>query len=567
MNQSSGSETNYDLTSVDVPVLKGVPLKLVAALLESPLRGLVTTVLSRKFGLPKFRNMRLEEAPVLLPIHHAVHPAEAGVRMEEASWPGKAPGPGPGPGFRFPSVHDYADAYCEGRTTPEEVAERFLDAQQSDEVLRVFVAVNGEEVRRQARESAQRIREGRALSILDGVPVAVKDEVAMLPYGTTAGTGFLGRTPETEDATIIARLRQAGALLLGKAAMHEIGLGVTGLNVLQGTPRNPYAPGHYCGGSSSGSAAAVAAGFCPLATGADGGGSIRIPAAFCGVVGLKPTFGRLSEHGAVPLCWSLGHLGPLAATATDAALGYAVMAGPDARDANSRHQPAPSLDGWTNLDLRGLKIGVYAPWFHHAEAEIVAVCEALLRKFTDSGAVVREITLPDLEASRLAHAVTIASEMAHCVDSIHGARRQRFNLDVRVNLAVARTFGSSDYIRAQQVRARLMGHFARAFESVDVIVTPATGIVAPAISKAAAEIGESDLSTATEIMRFVTLANLTGHPAISFPAGYTKTGLPIGMQVIGRPWDEATLLRLALAAEQWVERRRPAIFHNLLPLP
>ena len=565
---NSTDDSAYDLTSVHVPVLQGQRLRLVAGLLDSPLRGLVTRVLTRKFGLPGFRSVRLDETPVLLPIHQAAHPAEAGVRMPEEAWPEKATVPGPG--FRFPTVHDYAAAYREGRTTPTAVAERFLEAMEAADSgtppLRAFVAVQQEDVMRQAQESTRRIREGQARSILEGVPVAAKDEVAMRPYGTAAGTGFLGRTPETEDATVITRLRQAGALLLGKTAMHEIGMGVTGLNVLNGTARNPYAPGHYCGGSSSGSAAAVAAGFCPLATGADGGGSIRIPAAFCGVVGLKPTFGRLSEHGAVPLCWSVGHLGPLAATATDAALGYAVMAGPDARDANSLHQPAPSLDGWDNLDLTGLKIGVYSPWFHHAEAEIVAACEALLQKFTDSGAVVREITLPDLEAARLAHAVTITSEMAHCVDSIHNGRRQQFNLDVRVNLAMARTFGSSDYIRAQQVRARLMVHFARAFECVDVIVTPATGVVAPAIRKAAAAIGESDLATATEIMRFVTPSNLTGHPAISFPAGSTLAGLPIGMQVIGRPWDERTLLRLALAAEQFVERRPPAVFHNLLPL-
>jgi len=347
--------------------------------------------------------------------------------------------------------------------------------------------------------------------------------------------------------------------------MHEIGMGVTGLNVLQGTPRNPCAPGHYCGGSSSGSAAAVAAGLCPLATGADGGGSIRIPAAFCGVVGLKPTFGRVSAHGAVPLCWSVGHLGPIAATATDAALGYAVMAGPDARDANSLHQPAPSLEGWEAPALTGLKIGVCAPWFRHAEPEIVAACEAMLRRFENAGAVVREVALPDLEAARLAHAVTIAAEMAHCVDHVHQARRERFNLDVQVTLAVARTFTASDYIRAQQVRARMLGHFAGVFESVDVIATPATGVVAPVIRREAAEIGESDLSTATEIMRFATPANLTGHPAISFPAGYTMAGLPIGMQLIARPWDEVTLLRLALVAEQWMERRRPQLFHPLLP--
>lgn len=568
MTDSKGDES-YDLISLKVPTLRGRSLQVVAGLLRTPLRGGLTAVLARKFGLPAFRRLRVEESPVMLPIHRAEETAGVNDRIPEPEWPGKALRPGPG--FRFATVHDYAAAYREGLTTPEEVAQRFLNAVAASDAgnppLGAFASVNGEDVMRQARAATRRIHEGNALSILDGVPVAAKDEVDVARCGTTAGTGFLGRRPATADATVIARLRNAGALLTGKTSMHEIGFGVTGLNVLQGTARNPYAPGHYCGGSSSGSAAAVAAGLCPLATGADGGGSIRIPAAFCGIVGLKPTYGRVSEHGAVPLCWSVGHLGPMAATATDAALGYAAMAGPDVRDGNSLYQPVPTLDGWDNLELKGLILGVYGPWFHHADPEIVAACEALLKQFEGRGAIVREIILPDLEAARLAHAVTIASEMAHALDSIHGGRRQRLNLDVQVNLAVARTFRSSDYIRAQQVRARTCAHFQRAFESVDVIITPATGIAAPEISKAAAAIGESDLSSATEIMRFVTPSNLTGHPAISFPAGYTRSGLPIGMQAIGRPWDERTLLRLALAAEQLVERRKPAVFRSLLPTP
>lgn len=566
MKPNSSSASDYDVTSVTVPALRGIPLKILTALLETPLRGPITAVLTRKFGLPGFRKIHPDEVPTLYPIHFVKEPAAASAQIPEAAWPGKPDKPGPG--FQFTAVHDYATAYREGRTTPEEVAQRFLDAvaasDAADPPLRAFIAVNREDVLRQAAAATQRIREGKALSILDGVPVAAKDEVDMMPYGTTAGTGFLGRTPAAEDATVVARLRTAGAMLIGKTSMHEIGFGVTGLNVLYGTARNPYAPGHYCGGSSSGSGAAVAAGFCPLATGADGGGSIRIPASFCGIVGLKPTFGRVSEHGAVPLCWSVGHLGPMAATATDAALGYAVMAGPDEKDPNSLHQPAPTLDGWNNFDLTGLKLGVYEPWFRHADPEIVAACEALLRQLVSLGASVREITVPDLEAGRLAHAVTIASEMAHSMDCIHDARRRKRNLDVRVNLAVARTFNSSDYLRAQQVRTRLMAHFTRAFETVDAIITPTTGITAPLISKAAQRIGESDLATATEIMRFTTPANLTGHPAITFPAGYAKDGLPIGMQAIGRPWNEATLLRLALAAEQFVERTKPAVFYPIL---
>jgi len=560
--------SEYDLTSVAVPVLKGRTLKIVAGLLDSPVRGLITSVLAGKFGLPGFRKVRIDETPTLYPIHFVEAQAEESARISEPSWPGKPDKPAPG--FQFATIHVYAAAYREGRTTPEEVAHRFLEAvaasDTGDPPLRAFVAVNRDEVLRQAAAATQRIREGKALSLFDGVPVSAKDEVDMVPYGTAAGTGFLGRTPAVADATVVARLRKAGALLIGKTSMHEIGFGVTGQNVLQGTARNPYAPGHYCGGSSSGSGAAVAAGLCPLAAGADGGGSIRIPAAFCGIVGLKPTFGRVSEHGAVPLCWSVGHLGPMAATATDAALGYAVMAGPDRLDPNSRHQPSPALNGWNNLDLSGLKLGIYEPWFRHADPEIVTACETLLHQLQSLGATVREITLPDLEAARLAHAVTIAGEIAHSMDCVHDARHRKRNLDVSVNLAVARTFRSSDYLRAQQVRTRMMAHFARAFETVDAIITPATGITAPRISDAAQRIGESDLSLSTEIMRFATPANLTGHPAISFPAGYSRGNLPIGMQAIGRPWDEPTLLRLALAAEQFVLRKPPVVFHRILDL-
>jgi Asp-tRNA(Asn)/Glu-tRNA(Gln) amidotransferase A subunit family amidase len=168
--------------------------------------------------------------------------------------------------------------------------------------LRAYIAVNREDVLQQAAAATKRFSTGAPLSILDGIPVAVKDELDMVPYPTTAGTAFLGRHPASSDATVVARLRAAGALLIGKANMHEIGMGVTGLNPIYGTPRNPYATHCHTGGSSSGSAAAVAAGLCPLALAADGGGSIRIPAALCGVVGLKPTYGRVSEHGALPPC-------------------------------------------------------------------------------------------------------------------------------------------------------------------------------------------------------------------------------------------------------------------------
>ncbi len=387
----------------------------------------------------------------------------------------------------------------------------------------------------------------------------------MLPYPTKVGTAFLGQTPAQEDATIVARMRAAGALLIGKANIHEIGMGVTGLNTIHGTPRNPYAPDHYTGGSSSGPAAAVAAGLCPVALGADGGGSIRIPASFCGLVGLKPTFGRLSEHGAAPLCWSVAHVGPLAATVTDAALSYAVMAGPDPKDDVSLLQPAPTLAGWDREDLEGLTLGVYWPWFRHATAEVVTRCEAMLATFEGLGASIREVTIPDLEAARVAHTVIVSSEMAQALSHTYADHHREHGLDVRVNLALARRFTSLDYVQAQRVRTRLLATFGRVLEDVHVILTPSTGLVAPLIPEAAQRGGESDLSTLIEIMRFATPANLTGLPAISFPVGYSDAALPVGMQAIGRAWQEPTLLRLALAAEKVVTRRAPQWHYDLLP--
>jgi Asp-tRNA(Asn)/Glu-tRNA(Gln) amidotransferase A subunit family amidase len=385
----------------------------------------------------------------------------------------------------------------------------------------------------------------------------------MTPYPTTVGTAFLGKSPATTDATVVARLRAAGALLIGKANMHEIGINVTGLNPHHGTTRNPYNTNHFTGGSSSGSATAVAAGLCPVAIGADGGGSIRIPASFCGVVGLKATYGRVSEFGAAPLDWSIAHVGPLAGSATDAALTYALIAGPDPLDPTSLLQPSPSLAGW-DAPLKGLKIGVYWPWFRHAEAEVVSACESLLRQFESLGCEIREITIPNLEANRIAHTVTITSEMAQAMNATYPQHHHEHGLDVRLNLALARRFTATDYVTAQRIRTRMINHFKAAFQSVDVILTPTTGLAAPAIPADALPDGNSDLTTTIEIMRFATAANLTGLPAISFPAGYTNQGLPIGMQAIGRAWDEATLLRLALAAEQLIEHKAPQVLYQIL---
>ena len=375
--------TNYDLKSLNLPRLAGTGLRAFTSLLESPARKLILPKLLKDAGIAWFRELEIDAPPTNQPIHFSGTYSADAPTIPQEKWP-KASAQSPS-GFKFMSAHDYAEAYRSGDLTPESVAEKVLQSieasDQIDPPLRAFIAVNEDNVLQQAKAATERIQSGNALSIFDGVPVAVKDELDMLPYPTTVGTAFLGTKPYTEDATVVAKMRAAGALLIGKTNMHEIGIGVTGLNPVHGTPRNPYALGHYTGGSSSGSGAAVAAGFCPVAIGADGGGSIRIPAAFCGVVGLKPTYGRLSEFGAAPLCWSVAHLGPLAATATDAALAYAVMAGPDKKDPVSLHQPAPELEGWDRANLSDLTIGIYREWFRHAQEEIVSACEKMLGEF------------------------------------------------------------------------------------------------------------------------------------------------------------------------------------------
>ncbi|MBN1812575.1 MAG: amidase [Anaerolineae bacterium] len=565
--EKATQETAYDLESVNMPRMTGSILRLIVALTESPLRGLLLPSLFQTCGITCLREQTIDDPPTLRPIHYTGTITTELQAMPQTEWP--RPPSAPATGFHFATVHDYAQAFRDGSITPQDVAHNVLNAIESSEAseppLRAFIAVDRDDVLRQARESTNRIENGQALSVFDGVPVAVKDELDMVPYPTTVGTAFLGKSPCAEDSTVVARMRAAGALLIGKANMHEIGIGVTGLNPIHGTPRNPYDPHRYTGGSSSGPGAAVAAGLSPVAIGADGGGSIRIPASFCGVVGLKPTYGRVSEYGAAPLCWSLAHVGPLAATATDAALAYAAMAGPDPQDPASLHQPVPTLDGWDCLDLSDLTLGIYQPWFRHASASVVSTCEEMLKQFEHLGAKLREVIIPDLEAGRVAHLITIATEMVQALSKTYAEHHREHGLDVRLNLASARAFAASDYVQAQQVRTRLIANFNRVLEQVDVIVTPTTGLTAPVIPEVALSGGESDLATLTEIMRFVTPANLTGLPAISFPAGYDDTGLPIGMQAIGRAWQEHTLLRLALNAEQAVDRKPPRVYYRILP--
>lgn len=556
----------YDVKPMKAPRAAGGLLRTLIGLLENPLTApLLVPKLMKDVGIDRLRTTPTDDPlPMMHPLFEGRSPGMPGPTPDVSAL-GAPPSRG---GFAFETTWDFADAYRAGHLSPLDVAERLLeqvgaDAQRSP-AMRIVVQQHAEDLRAQARASAERHRQGRPLSPLDGVPVAVKDELDLAGYATTVGTRFLGREAAATDAEVVARLRAAGALLIGKVNMHEIGLGVTGLNPHHGAARNPYDPARATGGSSSGSAAAVAAGYCPVAVGADGGGSIRIPAALCGVVGLKPTFGRMSEHGAAPLCWSVAHVGPIGASVHDVALAYGLMAGPDPKDSNSLYQPTPELAEFERRDLKGVRLGVYRAWFEDAEPAVVAANRDMLARLEEAGATIREVEIPELGLLNVAHSVTIVSEMLTAHAGYFAAHPEAYGLDTRLSLLLARQLNTTDYLLAQRHRVRLFGHFARVLSQVDAIVTPATGCTAPLLPLDALASGESNLELLDRIMRFVRPANLTGLPAISFPAGYDPLGLPVGMQVIGRAWEEDLLLRIAAAAEVQFDRHAPQVHHRLL---
>lgn len=540
------SDEPYDLPPLAAPRSAGGLLRFLVSLAEGPTGGPLARKFLNDIGVGRLRAATPDAA---LPVEHALLAAARRAAAQGGDRDADLGAPPPG----VESASHYTAAYQAGQTTPDAVAARLQAAIEAsnagDQPLRAVIAQDADDLARQAAASSARWAAGTPIGPLDGVPIGVKDELWQRGYPTSVGTAFLAGAPEAADATVVARLRAQGALLFGKLNMHELGMGVTGINPHWGPARNPHDRGRCTGGSSSGPGAAVAHGLGPIAVGADGGGSIRIPAALCGVVGLKATFGRISEHGAFPLCWSVAHVGPLAASVRDAALAYGIMAGPDTHDPNSDAQPPVTLDDLTATDLKGVRLGIFRPWFEHAEEAVVAACDAAVQRLVSRGAEVVPIVIPDLDLLRSAHLVTITTEMTTSLERDYGSKRTALGHDTRLNVALARRMTGRDYVQAQRLRPQILAHFQRALATCDVIVTPTTGCVAAPIPPKSAKTGLSDLALTDAIMRFAPAANLTGLPAISVPCG-AHEGLPIGLQLMGPAWSEARLLRLAAVVER-----------------
>ncbi|NBD13745.1 amidase [Corallococcus silvisoli] len=555
----------YQRSPVKAPRLSGVALKAMVHTLE---RGGVGPVLVEKLmrdsGIVSWRELSAGDAPpVQYPLPPGAPATETQTPLEQAA---RAVAASPGEPTRE-TVAAFAHAYREGGMDPVAVVRKVhasierLDG--GADRLGLFIARKPDEVLRAAEASAERLRAGRPLSVLEGVPVVLKDEVDLAGFPTTLGTTFRPQVVST-DSTVAARLKAAGALILGKANMNEIGINPIGLNPHHGAARNPWNRGHITGGSSSASGAVVAAGLCPLSIGADGGGSIRIPAALCGIVGLKATWGRIPETGVPPLCWNVAHVGPMGLTVDDVAAMYAILAGPDGHDVVARQQPPHHLSGYEDGALKGVRLGLCTPYFEDADPDVVARCKEAVRALTDAGATVVEIPPPDLNTILWTHSCIILSEMTEAMLPQLKESASVFGLDSRTNLALGRHFRATDFVHALRHRHRLTRELLSLMADVDVIVTPTTASTAPAIPEATLPDGESNLPVVDALMRFIRLANLTGCPALSVPAGFDRAGLPVGFHLMGRPYEEHLLLRLGRVVEHAAEHRTPALHVNAL---
>ena len=546
------------------PRLRGAALKAFVAAIESPIGGPLIDKLLRDSGIDRFRACDAGDAsPMPPPLPHpdplpeTAHPNElcdrAAMLPEVAAH------------AELETVQRFQRAYASG-IDPQSVFSRLESAVarfDQEEKLAFFIARHPDEVARDAAASAARHKERAPLSALDGVPVVIKNEIDVKGFASTLGTRFL-TTPADKDAVLVQRLRRAGAVIVGVGNMNEIGINPIGLNPHWGTCRNPWDKSRITGGSSSASAATVAAGLCPISIGADGGGSIRIPAALCGVVGLKATHGRVPETGVPALCWNVGHAGPMGLTVADVAAAYCVIAGRDEGDVASWHQPPPSLEGIEQRSLRGVRLGICRPYFEDADKDVVARCQATVDACVGAGAIVVEVPAPDLNTILWSHSITILSEMRTAMLRHIQEGVARFGYDSRTNLALATRFRSTDVMHALRHRHRLARELFEVMRNVDAIVTPTTAMTAPPIPQEALPDGESNLPVVDALMRFIRLANLTGFPALSVPAGFDGQGLPVGVHLTGRPWEEHLLLRLGRVIEATTEVRRPRLHARLL---
>jgi aspartyl-tRNA(Asn)/glutamyl-tRNA(Gln) amidotransferase subunit A len=446
--------------------------------------------------------------------------------------------------------------------SPVELTAAYLSRiDQIDPRLNAYIRVLPEQARAAAREAEAEIGRGTWRGPLHGVPLGIKDlfDVAGLP--TTMGTKILRNNVAMTDATVVSLLKQAGAVILGKHNLHEFAFGITSENPHFGVVRNPWDLTRIPGGSSGGTAAAVAAGLCAGGLGSDTGASIRAPASFCGIVGIKPTYGRVSRAGALPLAWSLDHPGPLARSVADCALLLQAIAGADPRDPATVAEPVPDFSAGLDQGVRGLRVGIPREYFFEiVEPEVERLVDEAIATLERLGALIEEVSLPHAEHAQTAGNVIMSSEAAAWHASWLRERPQDYGADVLQRIRGGLLVHATEYLHSQQMRTLIQQDFRDAFRRVQVVVSPTVPLVAPPIGRTFEPGGPLNLAPRSIANRITVPCNLTGMPAVSVPCGFSD-GLPVGLQIMGPAFAESLVLQVAAAYESATDwhRRRPVV--------
>ena len=409
--------------------------------------------------------------------------------------------------------------------------------------LNAFITVTESEARAAAGTADRDFANGIDLGPLQGIPIALKDVFCTKGIRTTAGSLLFEHHIPTRDSAVTERLANAGAVLIGKTGLHELAYGITSNNPHFGTIRNPRDTSRIPGGSSGGSAAAVASGMVAAAMGSDTGGSIRIPASFCGLVGLKPTSGRVSRRGVMPLDFSLDHMGPLTTTVADAAIVLQAIAGHDPEDDTSSTRTVDIYYPPASLSLAGVRIGRPENfYFHRVQPEVREAVDKALGRAESLGAIVVPIRVPDLDAMNAVARIILMSEASALLDP-YLAQREKFGADVLALLDQGRLLPATHYINAQRLRRKMQREYSKIWKHVDLLFTPTSPIQAPIIGETSILIDGTEEDTRMAATRFVRGFNLMGWPAVSIPL--PSATLPIGLQIVAAPFQEAILLSVA----------------------
>jgi aspartyl-tRNA(Asn)/glutamyl-tRNA(Gln) amidotransferase subunit A len=455
------------------------------------------------------------------------------------------------------------------KLSPVELTTAYIDRIEAfNPTLNAYTTVNRNQAIAQAHTAESEIDSGHYRGPLHGIPIAVKDLFATNGDLTTSGSKILKDNVTHYDATVVARLKQAGCILLGKLTMMEFANG-DDVNPLTGQHpvRNPWNLLRSVSGSSSGPGAAVCASLCAGALGSDTGGSIRLPASYCGIVGIKATFGRVSRYGATPLAWSLDTVGPMTKSVEDCALMLGVIAGADPADRACSERPVPDYRNGLRAGVKGLRVGLPKNYFlDYCTADVADAIREAARTLERRGAIVREVELPHLKYAVGAElAIVFGESLAYHSKYL---RQGKFDLYTDTNKAqwdAARFISAADYVQAQRVRRYIIRDFEKAYEEVDVIFAPSAATEANPIAEdqwtdqvAMRQVPAGNVPLLELIWHMPSPANLSGVPALALPCGFSTAGLPLGLQIMGRHWDEAMVFRVGAAYEQatdWHTRR------------